>query len=235
MSTPVEAPLELTSELIFRQQAILRTELPDEAAQTGQYIISNQTSLDNYTDTLIERAETSTQPVLLVSDIVLGRIPTAIHLGELATFAQMQFEHYANVLRVTTPELGPYEALGRGFAQTSEFAVLSLNKTDAQFIRYIYANVSEFHQEPIQAVIDHYQKQIDYFVGLYTRAGIIRPDAVEQARGAVLGQIVGANAIIEGSYQDNLAEMFFQYAALDQVTYGVSLLASMPVDDSGLF
>jgi hypothetical protein len=49
----------------------------------------------------------------------------------------------------------------------------------------------------------------------------------------VLGQIVGANAVAEGSYQDNLAE-FFYYAALDQVTYDVLLLASMPVDDSGL-
>jgi hypothetical protein len=60
----------------------------------------------------------------------------------------MQFDYYANVLRVATPELGPYEALGRGFSQTSELTVLSLNKTDAQFISEIYANASEFHQQP---------------------------------------------------------------------------------------
>ena len=119
------------------QQAILRKTLAAEA----QVEFAAQTDPVVYQEELIQRASTSTEAALLISQIVLGKVPVSEQkLTDLTAFAQTQFDYYANVLHVAQPELGPYEALGRGFANTPEFAAIiaASGGSDGQFVTNIY-------------------------------------------------------------------------------------------------
>jgi hypothetical protein len=187
------------------QQAILRKTLQQEAEVQN----AAGTDLALYEEQLIERAETSTQAALLISQIVLGKVPVdGAKLTSLTLFAQQQFDYYANVLGVANPALGAYEALGRGFASTPEFAALvaAAGGSNGQFVTNTY--VAAFGVTPSAGQIQHFVDQIEYFTGLYTGAGIPAASALLQAQGAVLGQIVGEAALQEGSTLDNLAEGF---------------------------
>ena len=139
------------------QAAILRKTIPAEA----QVQDTAGTDLAVYEEQLIERAETSTQAALLISQIVLGKVPVnGAKLDSLAAFAQDQFDYYSS-LGVARPELGPYEALGRGFASTPEFAALSNGKEDGQFVTDVY--VLAFGNGPTSPQVQHFINQIEYF------------------------------------------------------------------------
>ena len=189
------------------QSKILRKTIPAEATVQN----TAGTDLAVYEEQLIERAETSTQAALLISQIVLGKVPVdGAKLTSLTAFAQAQFDAYS-AKGVARPELGPYEALGVGFSSTPEFAALSAGNSNGQFITNIY--VLAFGVGPGDLQVQHFQNQITYFTNLYTNAGVPAATAALQARGAVLGQIVGEAATQEGSTLDNQAEAWLRAAA----------------------
>ena len=156
----------------------------------------------------------------LVLSYVFGVTPDSDHLDDLAVFAQLHLDYYANVLQSVSPFLGPYEAIGRALALEDEFGALSDGKSDAQFIRDIY--LLAFGQAATLAQVNHFQAQIDFFVDLYEGAGIPSASAQLQARGAVFGQIFAWAAQTEGSAFDDLAEVFFRAAANGDDVYGVA-------------
>ena len=207
------------------QQAILRKTLQQEAEVQN----AAGTDLALYEEQLIERAETSTQAALLISQIVLGKVPVdGAKLTSLTLFAQQQFDYYANVLQVGNPALGPYEALGRGFSSTPEFAALvaAAGGSNGQFVTNTY--VAAFGTTPSGAQVQHFVDQIEYFTNLYKAAGISAASALLQAQGAVLGQIVGEAALQEGSTLDNLAEGFLGALVDGTAVFNAPIQASQP-------
>lgn len=208
------------------QARILRKTIPAEAAVQD----AAGTDLALYEEQLIERAETSTQAALLISQIVLGKVPaTEQKLTDLTLFAQAQFDAYA-AKGVARPELGPYEALGVGFSSTAEFAALSNGKSNGQFITDVYALA--FGTGPGAPQIQHFQDQITYFTNLYISAGVPAATAALQARGAVLGQIVGEAATQEGSTLDNLAEGFMHALVDGTAVFNAPIQDSVPQEVS---
>ena len=190
------------------QTAILRKSLPAEA----QVEFAAQTDLAVYEEQLIQRASTSTEAALLISQIVLGKVPASEQkLTDLTNFAQAQFNAYA-AKGVAQPELGPYEALGRGFSGTPEFAaILAAAGSDGQFVTNIY--VESFGTQPSAGQVQHFVDQINYFKGIYQAAGLSAADATLQAHGAVLGQIVGTAALVQGGPLDTAAEIWLRAEA----------------------
>ena len=139
------------------QSKILRKTIPAEATVQN----TAGTDLAVYEEQLIERAETSTQAALLISQIVLGKVPVdGAKLDSLTAFAQAQFDAYS-AKGVARPELGPYEALGVGFSSTPEFAALSAGNSNGQFITNIY--VLAFGVGPGAPQVQHFNNQITYF------------------------------------------------------------------------
>jgi len=185
------------------------------------------TTVADYTELLIERAETSTEPVLIMYDAILGHVPTEAQLdgaAGLAAFALAQFNAYA-AKGVANPELGPYEALGRALSSTSGFHAQSDGKADAQFI--VDAYVKAFGGTPGGAQVAHFEDQINYFTNLYKGAGLSAADAALQARGAVYGQIFGIAATVEDSPLDLLAENFMRKAVTGAAVYDAPLTTSV--------
>src|ERR1700712_4030604 len=100
----------MTAEADFKnvQTAILRklpTDETDAESRSGK-------AISEYIEALLQRAGTSTIPVLLLTNAIEGKVPASDRLDSLTGFAQEQFEHYLE-LKVQDPRLGPYEALGR--------------------------------------------------------------------------------------------------------------------------
>jgi hypothetical protein len=134
-----------------------------------------------------------------VVQFLTGVAPTAEKQAELSAFATLQFNAY-KAAGVLNPALGPYEALGRGFAETPDFVTKYGAQTEAAFITGAYAAI--FGREPTAAQQVHFQAQVDYFEALYEGAGISSARADLLAKGAALGQMVGI-ASLEGTAQVN--------------------------------
>lgn len=94
---------------------------------------------------------------------------------------------------MANPALGPYEALGRAFGETEEFAAKYGLQTEQEFIAAAYAEV--FGREPSDIQLAHFQAQIDYFELIYESAGISSEQADLLAKGAALGQMLGHAAL----------------------------------------
>lgn len=140
--------------------------------------------------------DTSYYPAAAISQVVMGANPTATQMEVRAKAAQGAYDYYANVLKVADPGLGPYESLGVSFSALDEFrgkygtsATAVSGGGDAEFIARTYLGV--FQRAATDAQQKHFTSQINYFVDLYQGAGIAAPTANMQARGAVLGQMVG--------------------------------------------
>ena len=129
------------------QQGILRKKNIDEA----NFEAAAGTTVAEYTEELIERAETSTQPVLIMFDAIIGKVPSSASLDVQAALAQAQFDAYA-AKGVANPELGPYEALGRSLSSTAGFHAQSDGLEDGQFITNVY--VKAFGVTPGTAQVD---------------------------------------------------------------------------------
>ncbi len=203
------------------QNAILRKSNPKEA----EIEASSGTSLSEYIERLLQQATTSTIPAIVLTDAIEGSVPVEDRLGELAEFAQAQFDHYANVLKVLDPKLGPYEALGRFLSGTAGFYRQSAGKSDREFIRSAWKRANPAHSKagPSNAVIEHYIAQLDYFGNLYQRVGLSKSDAANWSRGAVYGQIFGAAALDHDANFNEAARRFLREAAAGTPRFGSPL------------
>jgi hypothetical protein len=203
------------------QQAVLRSTNPAEAAARA----AAGATIDGYASELIEEAETSTIPALIVHAFVLGSAPSAARLDDLGPEARRQFEHYRS-LGVLHPQLGPYEAFGRSLSGSPEFLARSSGRTDGEFVEACYGEV--FGRAPTQAQAEHFQRQIDYFVErLAVEGSEPLPQAREQARAAVLGQMIGV-AVIDPTERalhgyDRQATAFLKDAVAGRAAYGAPL------------
>lgn len=147
-------------------------------------------SFDAYLKALVASVDHSTVPALLMAGLVNGQVPSSDKLDALTTFAQQQYDYYANVLGSSFAQLGPYEALGKAFAASgTAFSAKYGSGTDAAFVAKAYADV--FGHQANGAQQAALQAQVSYFENLYKGAGMGAAQADLQARGAVYGQIVG--------------------------------------------
>lgn len=119
--------------------------------------------------------------------------PSDEKLQALNEFASSQYDYYKG-LGVANPELGPYEAFGRAFADTPEFIARYGDRSEAVFIAEAYLSV--FGRAPTPAQQAHFQSQIDYFEALYEGAGISEQLSEQFAKGVALGQMIGFVALI---------------------------------------
>jgi hypothetical protein len=128
------------------------------------------------------------QPGLIMTQFFTGEVPTPEKAAALAAFSQSQFDAYTK-MGAANPALGPFEAIGRGSAETPGFIAKYGALSEADFITSTYASV--FLHAGTTEQIAHFQAQIDYFEAIYEAAGISSQQADLFAKGAVLGQMVG--------------------------------------------
>lgn len=133
----------------------------------------------------------TTIPALVVSNFFNGVTPSLEKLAALSTFCQLQFDYYS-AMGVADPALGPYEALGRAFGETAEFQA-KYGAMTTNFVATAYQDV--FGRAASEVQVAHFQAQVDYFVGIYTQAGIAADTASHLAKGAVMGQMLGVAAL----------------------------------------
>jgi hypothetical protein len=133
----------------------------------------------------------TTIPALVVSSFFNGVTPPLEKLASLCTFCQSQFDYYT-AMGVGEPLLGPYEALGRAFAETDGFST-KYGSLSTEFVATAYSEV--FGKPPSSLQASHFQAQVDYFTGIYIQAGIAADNASLLAKGAALGQMLGVAAL----------------------------------------
>lgn len=168
-------------------KAIHRIDLNDAVAQaTAEAINNGVTTLEAYIGVQLEATVSTTQAGVAISAFVIGKTPTAAKLDELKVLAEAQVASYAD-MGVGNPALGAYEAFGKGFAETAEFKAKYSALSTADFINSVYSEI--FGKVPSEAAFANLNSQVEYFTNLYTGAGL--DNAVDMAKGAVLGQIVG--------------------------------------------
>ena len=201
-------------------RAIIREDAPGGVAETvGVGIAQNKFTFDQYVDALVKDVKTSTIPALLMPGMVQGTIPTSEKLDQLTAFAKEQFAYYKNVLGSAFAELGPYEALGRGLATTTEFQAKYSGGTDQAFVAKAYGDV--FGAGPSAAQQTALLQQVSYFETLYRGAGLSEAQADIQSRGAVYGQMVGHAAdTVSRPYFDKADVLLTGFANGDTSQYG---------------
>lgn len=211
------------AQVLTAEGGVLRTTLPEATATLAEATIgSGQMSLATYINQLIAQAEDSTVPALIVPQFIEGATPLSARLDGLTAFAAVQHAYYT-AMGVNNPDLGPYEALGMGFSETSQFAQKFGMLSDTTFIATNYQDA--FGRSASSAQINHFQAQIDYFDNLYIHAGIASDVAHVRARGAALGQMLGfAGAEANNDYAE-AAKAFLLDASDGQVIYGSSLMS----------
>lgn len=176
-------------------RAVLRTDLNATTAQAVADAINNgTTSLALYQQTLVQQSASTTQAALVLSSFITGTVGDSAKVDSLTAFAKTQNDYYTNVLKSSNAQLGAYEALGRAYASdattSAAFATSygALSSTD--FINTVYAEAFG-GTAPSAGALANLNGQITYFTNLYTAAGIPAASASLQAKGAVLGQILG--------------------------------------------
>lgn len=182
---------------------------------------SNPVALGEYVDRLIVQAGHSTIPALIATQFIEGSSPLSDRLDALATFASNQFQYYSGQ-HVTSPELGPYEALGMGLSGTPQFAQRFSMLDDVTFVKLNYQAV--FGRAATSDQVNHFEDQMDYFSDLYLGAGIASDLAHLRARGAALGQMLGFAAQDQGNDFAIAAKAFLVDASDGEVAYGTSLM-----------
>jgi hypothetical protein len=160
---------------------------------------------------------------LVVSSFVNGKTPlNAAKLESLANFAEGQHASYTE-MGVGNPEVGPYEALGRGFSTTAEFKAKYDALGEDAFIAKVYNDV--LGRAATDDQVDHFQAQIDYFQGIYETADVADAEGTLYAKGAVLGQILAIAVLEEGAdhYYAGAANAFIVDAADGVIQWGLPL------------
>jgi hypothetical protein len=140
----------------------------------------------------------TTIPALVVASFFNGVTPSLEKLASLSSFCQSQFDYYS-AMGVADPLLGPYEALGRAFAETDGFRT-KYGALTTDFVATTYAEV--FGRAPSDAQAAHFQSQVDYFVGIYMQAGLTAENSALFAKGAVLGQMIGVASLYDAAALD---------------------------------
>lgn len=138
----------------------------------------------------------STIPSAVIFSFFNAAAPTAEKLAQLAEFSKSQYEYYKST-GVARPELGPYEALGRSFAETIQFDTKYGKLGMTEFVTTAYRDIFERAASTAQA--DHFKSQVNYFEELYKSVGMGAATAFLLAKGAVAGQMLGHAALDEGS------------------------------------
>lgn len=176
-------------------QAINRVPLNEATATAvAAAIDGGTTTFATYQAGLIAQASTTTTAAFALSTFIEGVVPTSARIDSLTAFAKTQNDYYTNVLKSANAQLGAYEALGKAFAQdpttTATFAARygALSATD--FVTTAYASIFN-GAVPTTGALANLVGQIAYFTDIYTKAGIPAASAALQAKGAVLGQIIG--------------------------------------------
>lgn len=141
----------------------------------------------------VSQDDSATIPALVVTNFFNNATPQLAKLADLSAFAQVQFSYYSS-LGVGKPLLGPYEAIGRAFAEEPSFQT-KYGSLGSNFIATAYQDV--FGRAATTEQVAHFQAQIDYFVSIYVGAGIPPANALSYAQGAVIGQMLG-HAVTEG-------------------------------------
>lgn len=137
-------------------------------------------------------APIATSATIDTTRIFTGQAPAEHRMADLTEFATLQYNAYA-AAGVMNPTLGPFEAFGKAYAAdpttrdrfTAEYGSLSQD----DFLDKGYEAV--FGVTPSAEARQSLAGQITYFRDLYVGAGIDPDSATLQARGAVLGQIIG--------------------------------------------
>jgi hypothetical protein len=184
--------------------------------------LNGSISFAQYVDGLIQEGQKTSVPALIVANALGGSVPTKEHLAELMAFASDQLQSY-RAMGVATPELGPYEALGRGFAATDAFRSEYGGLTQSDFVKGSYREA--FGRDPSAVQQQHFEAQASYFKGLYQAAGIAEAQSVLLARGAVFGQMLGHAVRDEPNLHayDEAANAFLRQAIDNQAGYGQPL------------
>jgi Ca2+-binding RTX toxin-like protein len=198
-------------------RAINRTALDaDAAASVLASIHQGPATLATYISDLVQNASSTTGAAVAMLAFVTGKTPTSAHLDALKVEADKQLAYYQN-MGVANPGLGPFEAIGKALAAdpTSGFATKFGAMSDADFIAAAYTSVYE--QGPVPEATANLQGELDYFVDLYIKAGFSPAQASLDAKGAVLGQIIGyafvdPSAAGQSTLDDKVA-VFFEKAA----------------------
>jgi hypothetical protein len=224
-------------------RSIFRTDLNDSTATAVATSIDNgTTSLETYQAGLIAQTTKTTQAAFALSSFIEGVVPTSARIDSLTEFAKTQFDYYANVLKSDNAQLGAYEALGKAFAADASTSAAfearygALSATDFVITAYAQIFDNAASTVPSDAALANLVGQIEYFTGIYVEAGIPAADAALQAKGAVLGQIIGyaftdATRAGESSLQLKVAAAISEVAT-DAATgapsdvYGSSILAA---------
>lgn len=211
-------------------KAINRTVLNSVVAQSVADAINNgTTNLDAYIQSQLAATASTTQAAVAISAFVTGLVPTSAHLDALTADAVNQVASYTK-MGSSHPELGAFEAFGKAFAADAStgFAAKYGALSSADFINAVYASV--FGANPSAAAFASLQGQIDYFVKLYTTNGFTAADAALQAKGAVMGQIVGyaftSSASANSNFDNQVAGALAAAAKGDASVYGSALSAA---------
>lgn len=209
-------------------RSILRTDADATfIATTTDKIQTGALTYEQYVGSLIDQAETTTIPALVVTSFFEGVTPVSARLDQLAAFSDSQFKYYTQ-MGVQDPKIGPYEALGYAFSDTSDFQSKYGKLSESAFISTSYQDVFGRSATTVQTA--HFQSQIDYFQSIYKAVGIGDAKATSLAMGAVLGQMIGAAVNGEPGTQPYaaLAEAFLRDAADGEVAYQTPLVGFAP-------
>lgn len=180
---------------------------------------------------LVDKAQHSTAPAVVVAAFIEGVTPLSARLDGLATFASGQYDAYLKA-GVLDARLGPYEALGLGFSSTAPFQSAYGAGTDGAYVAAAYS--SAFGRAASEVQLAHFVAQDSYFETLYLTAGVAAADAALRARGAVVGQILGVAAQEPGNAYIAAANAFLVDASDGTVTYGAKLIGMPAGDAAGL-
>jgi hypothetical protein len=169
----------------------------DEASATAvaAAIDGGTTTFTIYRAGLIAQAATTTTAAFALSTFIEGVVPTSARIDSLTAFAKTQLDYYTNTLKSGNAQLGAFEALGKAFAAdattSANFAARYSALSATDFVTTAYASIFDASPVPTTAALANLVAQVNYFTSTYTAAGIPAADAALQAKGAVLGQIIG--------------------------------------------
>lgn len=201
-------------------RGILRVDFSDIERNADALRLDKGFATASYLSELVQKAGQATTPALIVASLLEGAIPTSARLDSLTAFSAEQFQSYQR-LGVQDARLGPYEALGRAFAETSGFKAKYASGDDATYVNVAYLSI--FKTNATSAQVTHFLEQDAYLEKLYLTAGLSAADSALAARGAVVGQMIGFATLPADSALNKAATAFLIDASDGQVQYGVPL------------
>lgn len=212
------------AELKHAYKTVARGTLDDSVAQR---ISASGISIEAYVADLVAKAMPTTGAAVAVTAFITGYPPYASeHIDALKAAAEAQIASYA-AMGVANPDLGAFEAFGRGLAvdpsTTNVFRAKYASLSDEDFITGVYYDV--FKRDPSSAALDNLSSQLTYFTDIFTAAHV--PDAEVAARGAVLGQILGYGFVQPSGGPEidfyNATAKYLTQNALSYTTYYLEL------------